>query len=470
MTAPRTIFDKIWSKHSILTNAAGETLVYIDHHFLNETSFICFQELEQSGRAVRRPRQTFMAADHTVPTRNRHDGVTNEENREALVFLDKYAREHGITFLNLDHPQQGIGHVVAAELGLTQPGIVIAGDDSHTTTNGAFGALALGIGLSEVTHVLATQTLWQPAFKTMRIEFSGALSFAVDAKDLALSLIGRIGAGGGIGHFIEYTGSCVAAMSMAQRMTICNMAVEAGARGAIIAPDATTFAYLSGRQFVPKGIEWQQAVAAWSEVRSDEGAVYDREITISADEIAPTVTWGTSPQDAVAVDAVIPDPTLLLNMDQRVRAEAALRYMGLVSGTRVTDIVIDQVFIGSCTNGRIEDLRKAAAIARHGRAVVPVMVVPGSAAVKRQAESEGLHQIFRDAGFEWREPGCSMCLGMNGDLVAEGLRCASTTNRNFVGRQGLGSRTHLMGPAMAAAAGLTGRITDVREIPGAGDT
>jgi len=465
---PRTIFEKIWSRHSILKNAAGETLVYIDHHFLNETSFICFEELERSGRTVRRPHQTFMAADHTVPTRNRFGGVVEAENRNALDYLDRFAREHGITFLNLDHPQQGIGHVVAAEFGLTLPGIVIAGDDSHTTTNGAFGALALGIGLSEVTHVLATQAVWQPSFKTMRIEFSGALSFAVDAKDVVLALISRIGAGGAIGHFIEYVGDCVAAMSMAQRMTICNMAVEAGARGAIIAPDETTFAYLKGRHFAPKGADWDSAMAEWREIHSDDGAVFDRTIIINADEIAPTVTWGTSPQDAVAVDAVIPDPEKISDTDQRVRAEAALKYMGLTPGTRVTDIAIDQVFIGSCTNGRIEDLRAAAAIARHGRAAVPAFVVPGSATVRQQAETEGLHHIFRDAGFEWGEPGCSMCLGMNGDLVPAGKRCASTTNRNFVGRQGRGSRTHLMGPAMAAAAALTGRISDVRELKGAG--
>jgi 3-isopropylmalate/(R)-2-methylmalate dehydratase large subunit len=408
-----------------------------------------------------------MVADHTVPTRDRR-GIVDAENREALDYLDRYCSEAGITFLNLHHPQQGIGHIVAAELGLTQPGIVIAGDDSHTTTNGAFGALALGIGLSEVTHVLATQTVWQPAFKTLRINFAGKLSFAVDAKDIALSLISRIGAGGSIGHFIEYAGECVEAMSMAQRMTICNMAVEAGARGAIIAPDEKTFAYLKGRHFVPSGPDWDSAVEEWSKIRSDEGAVFDRTLTIRADEIPPTVTWGNSPQDAVAVDAVVPDPSQMTDASERLRAEASLRYMGLTPGTPITDIVIDQVFIGSCTNGRIEDLRAAAAIARHGRAVVPVVVVPGSMSVKRQAESEGLHRIFQDAGFEWREPGCSMCLGMNGDLVDEGRRCASTTNRNFVGRQGRGSRTHLMGPAMAAAAGLAGRIADVRRLNGAG--
>ena len=462
MARPRTIFEKIWEKHRILENESGETLLYVDYHFLNETSFICFQELEKLGRTVRRPKQTFMATDHTVPTRNRRAGIPDRENRDAIEYLERYAEKSGMIFLGVDHPQQGIGHIVASELGITLPGILIAGDDSHTTTNGAMGALSIGIGLSEVTHVLATQALWQAPYKTMRIEFSGRLSPAVDAKDLVLALIGRISAGGAIGHFVEFAGSCVARLSMAQRMTICNMAVEAGARAAIVAPDQTTFAYLKGRPRAPDGTDWDRAVAEWSALPSDPGAVFDREVEIRVGEIAPTVTWGTSPQDAVAVDAVVPDPSAATSPQERARAEAAIAYMGLVPGTRITDIAIDQVFIGSCTNGRIEDLRAAAAVARQGKVVVPAIVVPGSSTVKQQAESEGLHHIFQAAGFEWREPGCSMCLGMNGDLVAEGKRCASTTNRNFVGRQGRGARTHLMGPAMAAAAALTGRIADVR--------
>jgi 3-isopropylmalate/(R)-2-methylmalate dehydratase large subunit len=463
MNGPQTIFDKIWAKHRILENEAGETLLYVDHHFLNETSFICFQQLEKLGRTVRRPKQTFMATDHTVPTRNRRAGIPDQENREAIEYLERYAKQSGMTFLGIDHPRQGIGHIVASELGITLPGIVIAGDDSHTTTNGAMGALSIGIGLSEVTHVLATQALWQAPYKAMRVNFSGRLSAAVDAKDLVLALIGRISAAGAIGHFVEFAGTCIATLSMAQRMTICNMAVEAGARAAIIAPDETTFAYLNGRPYAPKGADWDKAVAEWSVFRTDDGATFDREVEVRAGDVAPTVTWGTSPQDAIAVDAVVPDPRAAANPQERSRAEAALAYMGLVAGTRITDIAIDQVFIGSCTNGRIEDLRAAAAIARRGKAVVPAIVVPGSSAVKQQAESEGLHLVFLEAGFEWREPGCSMCLGMNGDLVAEGNRCASTTNRNFVGRQGRNARTHLMGPAMAAAAALTGRIADVRQ-------
>ena len=457
-----TLVDKIWARHSILTNAAGETLLYVDQHFLNETSFICFQALEKLGRRLRRPDQTFMVTDHTVPTRNRAAGIPDAENRDAVAYLERFARDSGMAFIGLDHPRQGIGHIVASELGLTLPGIVIAGDDSHTTTNGAMGALSLGIGLSEVTHVLATQALWQAPYKTMRVVFSGTLPPAVDAKDLVLALIGQIGAAGAIGHIVEFAGSCVAGLSMAQRMTLCNMAVEAGARAAIIAPDETTFAYLAGRPCTPQGADWDLAVAEWRLLRSDEGAVFDRQVELDARQVAPTATWGTSPQDIAAVDATIPDPRLAATPQARERAEAALAYMGLSPGMRMADIAIDQVFIGSCTNGRIEDMRAAAEVARQGRAVVPAVVVPGSHDVKRQAEAEGLDKVFTAAGFEWRDPGCSMCLGMNGDLVAAGKRCASTTNRNFMGRQGNGARTHLMGPAMAAAAALTGRISDVR--------
>lgn len=463
MERPRTIFEKIWDKHRILQNEAGETLLYVDCHFLNETSFICFQELERLRRPLRRPKQTFMATDHTVPTRNRRAGIPDRENREAIEYLERYAEKSGMIFLGIDHPRQGIGHIVASELGITLPGILIAGDDSHTTTNGAIGALSIGIGLSEVTHVLATQTLWQAPYKTMRVNFTGRMSPTVDAKDLVLTLIGRIGAGGAIGHFLEFAGACVGSMSMAQRMTICNMAVEAGARAAIVAPDQTTFAYLRGRPHAPNGADWDVAVDEWSKLVTDDGACFDREVEIRADEIAPTVTWGTSPQDTVPIDGAVPNPNAATDPQERKRAEAALSYMGLTAGTPVTDIAIDMVFIGSCTNGRIEDLRAAAAVARQGKAVVPTIVVPGSSEVRRQAESEGLHHIFRAAGFEWREPGCSMCLGMNGDLVPDGKRCASTTNRNFVGRQGRGARTHLMGPAMAAAAALKGRIADVRQ-------
>jgi 3-isopropylmalate/(R)-2-methylmalate dehydratase large subunit len=436
--------------------------MYVDRHLLNETSFICFQELERLGRRIHRPHQTFIATDHTVRTKG--GGVVDRESRDAIDYLERFSRDNDVMFVGPDHPRRGIGHVVASEFGLVLPGMLIAGDDSHTVTNGAFGALSLGIGFSDVAHVLATQTLWQSRFRTMRVEFEGKLSSEVDAKDLVLALIARIGAGGAIGHFVEFSGSCIAALSMGQRMTICNMAVEAGARAAIIGPDETTFAFLRGRAFSPVGADWDQAISAWSTLPSDPGATFDTEWSIPAGDVAPTVTWGTSPQDALPVTATVPSPASFPDLTQRARAQSALDYMGLVPGTRLTDIAIDQVFIGSCTNGRIEDIRAAARVARHGRAVVPAVVVPGSSAIKRQAEREGLHEILLAGGFEWRDSGCSMCLGMNGDLVEAGKRCASTTNRNFVGRQGRGARTHLMGPAMAAAAALTGRITDVRAL------
>jgi len=416
-SAGLTIFDKIWKAHRILEGESGESLLSVDLHFLNETSFICFQELERLGRPLHRPKQSFLAMDHTVPTHHREAGIPDAENREAIAYLDRFARATGMAYIGVDHERQGIGHIVASELGLTLPGLLIAGDDSHTTTNGAMGALSLGIGLSEVTHVLATQALWQPPYRKMRVTFTGERAAAVDAKDLVLELIHRIGAAGAIGHIVEFAGTGVAALSMAQRMTICNMAVEMGARAAIVAPDETTFAYLEGRPCAPRGRDWEIAVAEWRALRTDDDAVFDREVEILAHEVAPTATWGTSPQDAMRVDGEVPDPKNAPSGQERERAQAALRYMGLTPGMRMTDIAIDQVFIGSCTNGRLEDLRAAAAVARTGKAVVPAVVVPGSQEVKRQAESEGLHLVFLAAGFEWREPGCSMCLGMNGDLV-----------------------------------------------------
>jgi 3-isopropylmalate/(R)-2-methylmalate dehydratase large subunit len=459
---PRTIFEKIWSSRKIRENADGTSLMYVDRHLLNETSFICFQELERLGRRIHRPHQTFIATDHTVRTKG--GGIVDQESRDAIEYLGRFSKENDVMFVGPDHPRRGIGHVVASELGLVLPGMLIAGDDSHTVTNGAFGALSLGIGFSDVAHVLATQTLRQAEFRTMRVKFDGLLSPEVDAKDLVLAWIARIGAGGAIGHFVEFTGSCIAALSMGQRMTICNMAVEAGARAAIMAPDETTYSFLRGRDFSPIAAEWDRAVMQWSTLFSDQEAEFDTKWDIPATEVAPTVTWGTSPQDALPITAAVPSPESYPDPVQRARAESALDYMGLTAGTPLTDIEIDQVFIGSCTNGRIEDIRAAARIALHGHAVVPAIVVPGSSAIKRQAEQEGLHEVLKAAGFEWREPGCSMCLGMNGDVVQSGKRCASTTNRNFVGRQGRGARTHLMGPAMAAAAALTGRITDVRSI------
>lgn len=459
---PKTVFEKIWSSRKIRENACSASLLYVDRHLLNETSFICFQELERLGRRIHRPHQTFIATDHTIRTKG--GGIVDQESRDAIAYLERFCRDNDVMFVGPDHPRRGIGHVVASELGLVLPGMLIAGDDSHTVTNGAFGALSLGIGFSDVAHVLATQTLWQPRVRTMRVEFEGHLPAEVDAKDLVLGLIARIGAGGAIGYFVEFTGSCIAELSMGQRMTICNMAVEAGARAAIIAPDETTFAFLQGRAFCPTGADWDRALDEWSTLPSDAGATFDTELTIRAEDVAPTVTWGTSPQDALPVTAAVPSPGAYPDATQRARAQSALDYMGLVPGTQLTDIEIDQVFIGSCTNGRIEDIRAAARVARLGRAVVPAIVVPGSSEIKRQAEQEGLHEVLLSAGFEWRESGCSMCLGMNGDLVPAGKRCASTTNRNFVGRQGRGARTHLMGPAMAAAAALTGHITDVRAL------
>jgi 3-isopropylmalate/(R)-2-methylmalate dehydratase large subunit len=464
--APRTIARKIWDSRRILSDASGASLLSVDQHYLNETSFISFQELERLGRMVRRPQQSFLMVDHTVPTVGRAAGMPAGENRDAVAYLQAYARRTGMPFIGLDDPRQGIGHIVTSELGLTVPGLLIAGDDSHTTTNGAMGALALGIGLSEVTHVLATQALWQPQFGMMRVRLSGRPGPWVDAKDIVLHLIGTIGAAGAIGHIVEYDGTCVRELSMAQRMTLCNMTVEAGGRAAIVAPDQTTLDYLRGRPCAPEGADWDRAAAEWLALATDADAPFDKEVEIRVGDVAPTVTWGTSPQDTVPVDGVVPDPATAATAQERNRMRAALDYMALAPGTRITDVPVDQVFIGSCTNGRIEDFRAAAAVLAGRKAVVPGIAVPGSSEVKRQAEAEGLDRVFREAGFDWREPGCSMCLGMNGDLVAAGRRCASTTNRNFMGRQGQGARTHLMGPAMAAAAAVTGRIADVRQVLG----
>ncbi len=458
---PKTIYQKIRDRHTIVKSIKQQDLLYVDYHFLNETSFLCFQELERTGRSLKRPKRSFMVVDHTVPTSASQE-IQNPENRDAVNYLEDYAKKSGMVYIGPKHPLQGIGHIVGSELGITLPGALIAGDDSHTTTNGALGALALGIGLSEVTHVLATQTLWQPSYKSMRVNLSGRLSPATEAKDLILTLIGKLGSGGGTGYIIEFAGSCLATLNMSQRMTICNMALEAGARAAIMAPDDITLEYIAARTYAPQGADWDRALLYWRKLRTDQNAIFDQEVSIDASTVAPTITWGTSTQDITTVDGIVPLPDSYNSPDERQRVEAALAYMGLTPGTRITDIKIDQVFIGSCTNGRLEDLRLAAAVARQGKAVVPAMVVPGSKEVKRAAEQEGLDKVFLAAGFEWRNPGCSMCLGMNGDIVAPGKRCASTTNRNFMGRQGPGARTHLMGPAMAAAAALNGRISDVR--------
>jgi 3-isopropylmalate/(R)-2-methylmalate dehydratase large subunit len=401
-----------------------------------------------------------------VPTRNRAGGITaiaDPEIRGAITLSRALAERHGITLFDIDDPRQGIIHVTMPELGISLPGLTIACGDSHTTTHGGLGALGLGIGLSEQTHVLATQTLWHGRARQLEIEIGGRFALGVTAKDLALEVVRRLGAGGAGGHFVEFVGAAVRALSIEARMTLCNMAVEAGARGALVAPDDTTYAWLAGRPFCPTGEEWDAALAYWRGLPSDPGAAFDRTLTIAADDIAPVVTWGTSPEDVVPVGDRVPDPAAESDPVRRERMHAALAYMGLVPGTEMTAITIDRVFIGSCTNGRLEDLRAAAAIARGSRAVVPTLVVPGSMAIKHAAEAEGLDRVFRDAGFEWRDPGCSMCVGMNRDLVLPQERCASTSNRNFAGRQGPGSRTHLMSPAMAAAAACAGRIADVRE-------
>ena len=463
---PQTLVEKIWRRHEV-TEVEGERLLHVDYLFLHEGARHAFDDLEAMGRKVHRPRQVIACADHYVPTRDRAlglAGVRDPAVRGMLERFDRNARTHALRYFGFEDPQQGILHVVAPERGITQPGLLIAGADSHTTTHGAFGCLAFGIGASDALHVLATQALWRRRPKLMRIVIDGALHPHVAAKDVILSLIARIGVGGGIDHIIEFAGGAVRAMSMEQRMTICNMSVEAGAQTGIVAPDDTTFAYLHGRPDVPKGAQWEEALAYWRSLPSQDGAVFDLERTLAAADIAPTVSWGTSPEQASSIDGVVPDPSAIADPEKRQEVAAALDYMGLIPGTALAAIAVDRVFIGSCTNARIEDLRAAAAVAARGRAVVPTWVVPGSRAVKRQAEAEGIDRIFRQAGFEWHDAGCSLCTALNGDMLAEHERCASTSNRNFRGRQGRNGRTHLVSPAMAAAAAITGRLTDVRRL------
>ena len=463
---PQTLVEKIWRRHE-MTEVEGERLLHVDYLFLHEGARHAFDDLEAMGRKVHRPRQVIACADHYVPTRDRAlglAGVRDPAVRGMLERFDRNARTHALRYFGFDNPQQGILHVVAPERGITQPGLLIAGADSHTTTHGAFGCLAFGIGASDALHVLATQALWRRRPKLMRIVIDGTLHPHVAAKDVILSLIAGIGVGGGIDHIIEFAGSAVRAMSMEERMTICNMSVEAGAQTGIMAPDDTTFAYLHGRADAPKGAQWEEALAYWRRLPSQDGAVFDMEHTLAAADIAPTVSWGTSPEQASSIDGLVPDPSAIADPGKRQEVAAALDYMGLVPGTALAAIAVDRVFIGSCTNARIEDLRAAAAVAARGRAVVPTWVVPGSRAVKRQAEAEGIDRIFRQAGFEWHDAGCSLCTALNGDMLAEHERCASTSNRNFRGRQGRNGRTHLMSPAMAAAAAITGRLTDVRKL------
>ena len=463
----RTLFEKIWDSHLVDEAADGTATLYVDRHLVHEvTSPQAFEGLRMAGRAVRRPDATLAVADHNVPTTARAEGIRDPESRLQVETLEANCAEFGVPYFAMDDVRQGIVHIVGPEQGMTQPGMTIVCGDSHTSTHGAFGALAFGIGTSEVEHVLATQTLVQQRPKSMRVTIDGALRPGVVAKDVILAVIGAIGTAGGTGHVIEYAGSVIRGLSMEERMTVCNMSIEAGARAGLIAPDDVTFDYLRGRPLAPGEADFDRAVELWRALPSDPGAAYDREVTLDAADIPPLVTWGTSPEDVVAIDGVVPDPAAARDAGKRAAMERSLAYMDLVPGTLMTDLAVDRVFIGSCTNGRIGDLRAAAAIAR-GRKVaagVSAMVVPGSGLVKRQAEEEGLDQVFLDAGFEWREPGCSMCLAMNADRLEPGERCASTSNRNFEGRQGRGGRTHLMGPAMAAAAAITGRLADVRTL------
>ena len=467
MTAPRTLYDKIWDDHVVDVGPDGSALLYIDRHLVHEvTSPQAFEGLRVAGRKVRAPHKTLAVVDHNVQTSDRSKGIEDPESRTQLEALAENVRDFGIEFYDALDRRQGIVHIIGPEQGFTLPGQTIVCGDSHTSTHGAFGALAHGIGTSEVEHVLATQTLIQRKAKNMRVTVDGTLPPGVSAKDIVLAIIGEIGTAGGTGHVIEYAGEAIRSLSMEGRMTICNMSIEGGARAGMVAPDATTFAYVKDRPKAPKGAAFDAARRYWESLVTDAGAHFDREIRLDAANLPPLVSWGTSPEDIVSILGTVPDPAQIADENKRQSKEKALAYMGLTPGMRMTDITLDRVFIGSCTNARIEDLRAAAAIARQGRAVVPVMVSPGSTLVKRQAEAEGLAQIFREAGFAWRESGCSMCCGMNGDLVAAGKRCASTSNRNFPGRQGPGSRTHLVSPAMAAATALRGRLTDPRDLMG----
>ena len=464
--APRTMFEKIWERHAI-SEENGEVLLYVDRALIHEGSSHAFARLEAEGRTVARPQQIFAHTDHYVPTTGRErgvEGIAIPEIRDMVKNLHAKAAKHGVTLFGIDDPRQGILHIVPPEQGITQPGLLICGADSHTSTHGAFGCLAFGIGASEMMHVMATQMIWQRKPRTLRITIDGELGRAVCAKDVILAIIEKIGVGGGAGHVIEYAGPAIRAMSMEARMTVCNMSIEGGARAGMIAPDDTTYAYVEGRPYAPKGGAWADAIASWKMLPSEEGAHFDRDIGLDASQLAPMVTWGTNPEQASAVTGRVPDPGAIEDEERRTEYSAALDYMGLRPGMPLQEIAVDRVFIGSCTNSRIEDIRAAAEVAKLGRAKVPTWVVPGSRLVQKQAEREGLDQVLRAAGFEWRDPGCSLCTAINGEQLQPGERCASTSNRNFRGRQGTGGRTHLMSPAMAAAAAITGRLTDVRDL------
>jgi 3-isopropylmalate/(R)-2-methylmalate dehydratase large subunit len=464
MNAPLTLFDKLWAAHEIVRRQDGEALLWVDRHFVHEGSFNAFSQLKARGARVAEGGLTFAVADHYVPTRSPRRVIDNPDIARMVRTLEDNTAEHGITLFGIDDPRQGIVHVVGPEQGLTLPGLLIVCGDSHTSTHGALGAYSFGIGASEVAHVLMTQTLWQRKPKRMRISLDGRLAPGITAKDIVLAIIARIGADGATGHAVEFAGSTIRALSMEGRLTMCNMSIEAGARSSMIAPDETTFGYVKGRPYSPQGSAFERAVEAWTALATDADAQFDREVELDAADIAPIVTWGTSPQDALPIDASVPDPAREPDTARAKYLREALDYMALRPGTKLTDVGIDRIFIGSCTNARIEDLRAAAAVLSGRKSKVPGLVSPGSSAVKRQAEEEGLDRIFRDAGLEWGESGCSMCVGINGDVVAPGERCASTTNRNFRGRQGPGARTHLMSPAMVAAAAVTGRLADVRPL------
>ena len=463
---PKTLYDKIWNDHVVHQQDDGTTLLYVDRHLIHEvTSPQAFEGLRLSKRQVRKPNLTLAVADHNVPTTNRSKGIDDRESKIQIEALEKNCKEFGIKLFDMKDKRQGIVHIIGPEQGFTQPGTVIVCGDSHTATHGAFGALAFGIGTSEVEHVLATQTLIQKKSKNLRINVTGKLLTGITAKDVILQTIGRIGTAGGTGMVIEYAGSVIENLNIEQRMTICNMSVEAGARAGLIAPDNKTIQYLKDKPMSPKKINWDKAVEYWSKLKSDKEAKFDKEVEIKGEDIDPMVTWGTSPQDVVSVTGNIPDPKKEKNEDNRESMNRSLNYMGLEPNTKITDIKVDRIFIGSCTNGRIDDLRDAAKIIKGKKVAqhVKAMVVPGSGLVKQQAEEEGIDEVFKNAGFDWREPGCSMCLAMNADKLNPKERCASTSNRNFEGRQGRGGRTHLVSPAMAAAAAIEGHLTDVRK-------
>ena len=462
----KTLYDKIWDDHLVHTQDDGTSLLYVDRHLVHEvTSPQAFEGLRNSNRKVRQPNLTLAVADHNVPTSDRSKGISDEESKLQVETLEKNCDEFGIKLFGMNDKRQGIVHIIGPEQGFTQPGSIIVCGDSHTATHGAFGSLAFGIGTSEVEHVLATQTLVQKKSKNFRIKVDGKLSIGVTSKDVILQIIGKIGTAGGTGYVIEYAGSLISSLSVEQRMTICNMTIEGGARAGLIEPDEKIFNYLNGRPMSPKKENWDKALDYWSKLKSDGDADFDKEVTLDGKDIMPMVTWGTSPQDVISIDGKIPNPENEADEDRKNSIERSLKYMGLKPGTAIKDVKIDKVFIGSCTNGRIEDLRDAAKIVKNKKVAqhVYAMVVPGSGLVKQQAEQEGLDKVFKDSGFDWREPGCSMCLAMNADKLKPEERCASTSNRNFEGRQGRGGRTHLVSPGMAAAAAISGSLDDVRK-------